>query len=246
MASNGEDDKLQVTITDVPASGSIDSVTTGETAAANTNSITPKEEAAKIVDVDENLTTGSLNIGYSSWWGSLIQTAKEKTKTAMELIKTDFDEFKTTMASDTNTLLTQITNINIADNLNPILNNLNKTFSVSEDDGQGGFSRIKRSSQDESGSGGGGNRQTGGSSSIYDRYLNELKSLQSNQNTYLSDPSDEAAFEDFKNNFDSDSYKSDISDLLIENSAMRLLYSQLVIFGVIKSYSFLSFHVIIK
>jgi hypothetical protein len=218
MASNGQDENLKVTITDVPASGSTDPTTSdaNSTAAPSTAA-----ETAKVVDVDENLTTGSLNVGYSSWWGSLIQTAKEKTKTAMELIKTDFDEFKTTMATDTNQLLTQITSINIADNLNPILTNLNKTFSVSEDDGQGGFGRR----QDES-----DKPTASGSSSIYDRYLNELKSLQSNQNTYLSDPNDEQAFVDFRDNFDSNSYKSDISDLLIENSAMRLLYSQLVIF----------------
>jgi hypothetical protein len=226
MASNSQDEKLTVTITDVPSSAETAELDSNQPTTSHTD-----ESAPKIVDVDENLKTGSINMGgYSSWWSnsfnSLIQTAKEKTKTALELIKTDFDEFTTTMTSDTNTLLTQITNINIAETVNPLLSNLNNTFSVSDDDGYGGFDSSRTQSGDMARP---SSQQSGvPSTSIYDRYLNELRLLQSNQQTYLSDPSDEAAFEDFKTHFDSDSYKSDISDLLIDNSAMRLLYSQLV------------------
>lgn len=206
MASNVnpvDDENLKVTITDVP-SGS-----TSESYNPTADPVVTKE--AKIVDVDENLNVGSLNLGYQSWWGSLVKVAKEKSKEALELIKTDLVEFKTTMASDTNTLLTQITNINLANNA--LINNLNNAFSSSEENADTTTRKPSPSSS---------------STTVYDRYLNELKSLQSNQNTYLVDPNDETQFNEFKNTFDSDSYKSVISDLLIDNSAMRLLYSQLV------------------
>lgn len=204
---------------------------------SNDKSSASHSEQPSVVDVDENLTTGSYTMGsYSSWWGnsfnSILQTAKEKSKTALELIKTDLAEFKTTMASDTNNIINQLTNINLANST--IINNLNKTFSASEDDGQGGLtSRLFSGTGGESTTAGPGSSVrnvplTTSSSSIYDRYLNELRSLQTNQATYLTDPSDEATFADFQTSFDSDSYKSVISDLLIENAQMRLLYSQLV------------------
>ena len=244
MASNIDEDKsLKFTITDVP-SGSFNEETATEYAPFTSSFTTATHsETAKVVDVDENLKTGSINLGYSSWWGSLVKTAKEKSQAALELIKNDLAEFKTTMASDTNTLLTQITNINIAENINPMLTNLNKTFSTSENDGSGGLFELSSSSSNKD------SKQAASSSSnssIYDRYLNELRLLQSSQNTYLQDPSDEALFAEFKTDFVSDSYKSDISDLLIENSQMRLLFSQLVIVCCPFYFRFLFIHLKIR
>jgi hypothetical protein len=228
-------ENLQVTITNVEPNNS-STISNSENQenpqSTSTKTTTPTIAGINIVDVDENLKTDSLTGltsggsggaaaslfgggsggGYSSWWGSLVKTAKEKSKTALELIKNDFEEFKTTMATDTNSLITQITNIDLANN--PLITNINRTLSnLTQEDQEDSSSKLASGAS---------------SSSIYDRYLNELKSLQSNQTTYLVDPQDETQFREFKTNFDSDSYKTVISDLLIENSSMRLLYSQIV------------------
>lgn len=68
-------------------------------------------------------------------------------------------------------------------------------------------------------------------SAKYDRFNDELESIQSNQETYLSNEmySDEE-YINWSKQFDIDSQKSSISNLLIENSSVRLIYSQIVIF----------------
>ncbi len=62
---------------------------------------------------------------------------------------------------------------------------------------------------------------------IHDRYKQDLSMLQSNESTYLSDPSHES-FKNWNETFDPDIFKAAISELLIDDSSMRSIYSQLV------------------
>lgn len=158
------------------------------------------------------MASGGGDEGGSSWWGSLVKTAKEKSKNALELIKTDLAEFTSTMTNDTNYLLSQATA-----QLKEI-----STQHLDEDNRREG--NLKSSSNSE---------EKLRLSTIHDRFKNELEHLQSSQSTYLNDPdqaqpASNSEFKDWKSTFTSESYKSEISELLIQNGAMRLLYSQLV------------------
>ena len=63
----------------------------------------------------------------------------------------------------------------------------------------------------------------------YDRFHDELEAIQTNQETYLNNEmySDEE-YSKWSQEFDIESQKSTISNLLIENSSVRLIYSQIV------------------
>jgi hypothetical protein len=76
-------------------------------------------------------------------------------------------------------------------------------------------------------------KQTSSLVTVQDRYLNDLNKLRQTDTTYLEDPKitdndKDNEFSEWVKIFDVDSYKSIISDLLIENNEMRLLFSQLV------------------
>jgi hypothetical protein len=164
----------------------------------------------------------------SSWWGSFIKSAKEKSINALEMIKTDLAEFKTTMTNDTTTLLnqatTQLNNQSILNSLSSfsLINSANDNEDKSENSNTNFSSNNNRKQTKRS-----NNNKT---SSIQDRYKQELEQLQSNEQTYLTDPANNQALftGEWSDNFNPDAYKSQISDILIENSSMRLLYSQLV------------------
>lgn len=161
-----------------------------------------------------------------SWWGNLIKSAKEKSLSAMEVIKTDLAEFTSTMTNDTTNILNQASaqlntssgeqsTTSLLQNITrTISNNLNFNMNLSQNENE----RPQTSSRHET-----------GTSSIHDRFKQELRLLQTNENTFLCDPvANEANFAEWQNKFNPDEYKSIISDLLIQNSNMRLLYSQLV------------------
>ncbi len=66
------------------------------------------------------------------------------------------------------------------------------------------------------------------SGNVHDRFWADLRQLQADEATFLADPAQAAEFELWLRSFNPDDVKSAISDLLIDNSSMRLLYSQLV------------------
>lgn len=151
----------------------------------------------------------------NTWWGSLLKIAKEKSKTAMELIKTDLAEFTSTMTTDTSYLLSQaqaqlkeISSANL---------NFDNESDISEP--------IVTSKQDSSTN----EIEKMGLSTKQDRFQKELENLQSSQSTYLNEPDQtNSEFIEWKSKFSTEAQKSIISELLIQNSSMRLLYSQLV------------------
>lgn len=72
------------------------------------------KEAAGAVTATTNTASSTENASIntamsSSWWNSLMKTAKEKSATAFEIMRTDLAEFKSTMSADTNRLVTSLT-----------------------------------------------------------------------------------------------------------------------------------------
>lgn len=128
-------------------------------------------------------------------------------------MKTDLAEFTSTMTHDTQSLINQAS---------AQLKETNIVSSTSID--------FTRKFSTETTDNKNNTATSSGSSSIHDRYLQELKLLQSNESTFLNDVTDIEEFNSWASNFNTDNYKAQISDLLIENSAMRLIYSQLVFF----------------
>lgn len=146
----------------------------------------------------------------SSWWGwdKIIKTAKEKTLSTLEIVKHDFTEFKTVMTEDTANLINQAT-AQFVESTNTA-SYLLDTFD----------NKIKLET----------NNRHLATSTVQERYENELKAIQLSEATYLfdSENNDAEEYATWKKNFDCDANKAVISDLLIENSSMRLIYSKLV------------------
>lgn len=144
----------------------------------------------------------------SSWWGwdNLVKVAKEKTMETLEIVKSDFSEFTNTMSEDTtnfiNTATAQL--VEKSNKATYLLDTFDNKVKIET------TNRLKTSS------------------TVQERYENELKAIQLTEDTYLKDPEQTEEFITWKENFNSDSNKQIISDLLIENSSMRLIYSKLV------------------
>lgn len=144
----------------------------------------------------------------SSWWGwnNLVKAAKEKTMETLEIVKSDFSEFTTTMTEDTTHLLNSATAqfVEKSNTASFLLDTFDNKVKIETNN------RLKTSS------------------TVQERYENELKAIQLNEHNYLDDPEQTEEYSKWKENFNSDSNKKIISDLLIENSSMRLIYSKLV------------------
>lgn len=125
-----------------------------------------------------------------------------------ELIKSDLNEFTTTMKNDINEVSMQFQD-------NSLIKSLNLSKHVNE------YNIVASKS----------NTSNNHANAIYDRFKDELRSLQNSQDTYLNDLNNDylEAYLKWKQNFDPDTHKGTISGLLIENATMRSLYSQLVI-----------------
>lgn len=144
----------------------------------------------------------------SSWWdwNNIVKAAKEKTLSTLEIVKSDFSEFTTVMSNDTTNLINSATAqfVEKSNTASYLLDTFDNKVKIETNN------RLKTSS------------------TVQERYENELKSIQLNENTYLLDPEQSDEYEKWKENFNSETNKSIISDLLIENSSMRLIYSKLV------------------
>jgi hypothetical protein len=141
---------------------------------------------------------------------------------AFELIKNDMVEFGATMSNDISQVSTQIqdnsfieTVKTLAPQLSSKQNNSSST-TITNHPSNKLENKLKNSSQNKT----------------YDRFQTELLTLQNNQETYLNDPTNNLNdYIEWKDSFVNieDSNKGIISNLLIENSVMRSLYSHLVI-----------------
>jgi hypothetical protein len=186
----------------------------------------------------------SLSSATSSWWNSVVKTAsslKEKSATTLEIIRTDFADFKQTMSTDTSKFVHTLTDV--ADSAVPsasatgssLLNSLTNALGLNSlnllgDDGTEVLAKDgtwKKADDDDAESKNRRIKMT--AANIHERFKMDLKQMQGCEATFLADPNGAGAeFEQWTKAFNSDDFKSKISDLLIENSEMRLLYSQLV------------------
>ncbi len=122
------------------------------------------------------------------------------------MIKNDLTEFTQTMTNDANSLFSQASTQFIE-----------KSSSVS---------LLKQSDSDKTNQ---ANKPTQKTSNVQARYNEELESIQKNEELYLNNEIESnEEFIQWLTTFNPDNSKSVISDLLIENSSMRLLYSQMV------------------
>ena len=139
-------------------------------------------------------------------------------------MKTDLAEFTSTMTTDLNQASASLIDPKTTQSF------LSSTLSyiTGENDNLSGKASTKASSSTDA-------NDTSSSTiniklSLQDRYKEELSALQTNETTYLTDPKPEVAdeFSEWFGMFDPDNYKPEISNLLIEQADMRLIYSQLV------------------
>lgn len=236
MEESPGQNQTEATTTTTPAPTTTPATTT-------TTTTKPENNEPKITSQPSESSASS-----SSWWNSLVKTAKEKSANAIELMRTDLAEFKSTMSADTTRLVSTLTNVDVdaaATNTTGTLLNSLSTLSTAL-----GLNTLISGmagvvgDEDESG-------QTGGSSSslaagaserklpgrvvvsppgnVHERFQAELKQMQADEATYLNLNSfGTSEFDEWSKSFNPDEVKSTISDLLIDNSAMRLIYSQLV------------------
>lgn len=188
-----------------------------------------------ISSTSNNEASGSS--GGGSWWNSFIKSAKEKSINAIEFMKNDLAEFKTTMTTDTSKLVSQASEqLKETTGASSLLDTLSKSINLNLNLN---FLNDDTAEKIVVGGGGGGGKKssltsdhTNTAMNIHERFKQELRQLQSNENTFLTNPTSTTSdndYDDWEACFNSDNYKSAISDLLIENSSLRLLYSQLVI-----------------
>lgn len=155
------------------------------------------------------MASGDDGEGKSSWWGwdNIVKAAKEKTISTLETVKSDFNEFKTIMTNDTTNLINSAT-AQLVEKSNTA------SFLLDSFDNK---MKIETSNR------------LNITSTASNRYENELKAIQLDETIYLNDPEITQDFTKWKESFNIDDFKTTVSDLLIENSSMRLIYSKLVI-----------------
>ncbi len=131
-----------------------------------------------------------------------------QTLETLEIVKHDFTEFKTVMTEDTTNLINQAT-AQFVESTNTA-SYLLDTFD----------NKVKLET----------NNRHLASSTVQERYENELKAIQLSEATYLfaGENNDASEYAAWQQGFDSDANKAVISQLLIDNSSMRLIYSRLV------------------
>lgn len=134
-------------------------------------------------------------------------------------MKSDLTEFKTTMTSDATLFLNQTSANLVQKTTSGTLFGIGDTKVSNKEQTNPKNKNGKTSSESIT------------SFSLQSRYHEELRSIQSSENTYLPDPKIESSneFLEWQANFNADLFKANISDLLIENSSLRVLYSKMVI-----------------
>ncbi|RNA13928.1 BSD domain-containing 1 [Brachionus plicatilis] len=158
----------------------------------------------------------------SNWWENLVKSAKDKSINAIEVIKGDLAEFKSTMSNDASNLFLSSNKSNndmsesnsesflksIAKSFNEIKNNLNLSDESCTSSKTLEENKIPNNSMNE-------------------RLRKEIENLKCDEGTYKIEPMD-PGYSKWMQVFDPDEFKEEISKLLIENSTMRLIYSQMV------------------
>ena len=125
---------------------------------------------------------------------------------ALEIMKSDLAEFKTTMTSDTTVFLSQ-TSANLIEKTTS-----GTLFGVSESNESKAKVSTKQQTKPKIKLGVKTSSESVTSFSLQSRYHEELKSIQSSENTYLPDPKIESSneFIEWQTSFNPDLYKANI------------------------------------
>ncbi|XP_059140222.1 BSD domain-containing protein 1-like isoform X3 [Physella acuta] len=159
---------------------------------------------------------------WESWLGGWVQTAKEKSTSALEFVKKDLAEFTCTMQKDTELVVektkeslnkektAQATN-KVKAGLTSFLDNLSKVLVIPPDDD---YIQMKIAPD---------------GSGLYDRGKARLNAIQLDASTYIDPP--EGPPEQYimwLESFNVDEHKGEISELLVSKVEVRALYTRLV------------------
>jgi hypothetical protein len=132
----------------------------------------------------------------SDWWSSMLQVAKEKSRSALEMIRTDLAEYKSTMATDTTQILEKAS-VQLKETTHQALSRIDslQLGSLIQSDGSGaasgspsGLARRQQQQTQSSTATNSGSLVGGSTSSIEARYKQELLTMRNAEATYQSDP----------------------------------------------------------
>ncbi|CAF3226433.1 unnamed protein product [Rotaria sp. Silwood2] len=145
----------------------------------------------------------------ASWFTSTIQSVRDKSIDALDFVRRDLAEFTTTVKSDTESYLNKI---------------------KSQDVGDLGINRFVSKLSGDAGKMGNDNGKHIQATPSFDRIHNELARLQNDESTYLADPTPNEAYDIWRQttNFNVDTRKGDIAQLLIDAPHVRSFYARLV------------------
>ncbi|XP_069126162.1 BSD domain-containing protein 1-like [Argopecten irradians] len=155
-----------------------------------------------------------------SWWGSWLQTAKEKSVSAIEMVKKDLADYTCTMQQDT-TQVMAITSEKMKEmqakegapryGFASFLEDLTKSLVVEAEDKYDKPIPVPTTDP------------------MFDRAKARLHAVQVDPGTYCNKPAgDPEAFQEWVKNFSMDEVKGDVSELLVSKVEVRALYTKLV------------------
>ncbi|CAG5119843.1 unnamed protein product, partial [Candidula unifasciata] len=162
------------------------------------------------------------NNSWESWLGGWVQTAKEKSSTALEIVKKDLAEFTCTIHRDTERAVEitkeSLNNENTASATNRVkagltsfLDNISRALVIPPDDD---YIPVTVAAD---------------GSGLYDRGKARLHAIQLDASTYMDPPDGPPEqFQMWLQSFNIDQHKGEISELLVSKVEVRALYTRLV------------------
>ncbi|XP_056017999.1 BSD domain-containing protein 1-like isoform X2 [Ostrea edulis] len=161
------------------------------------------------------------------WWGyGWLQTAKEKSKAALEMVQKDLAEYTCTMSADTSKAVAET-----SDKLKETLKAENtsaakdrfKTGVTSFLEGLSKALVIEAEDKNEP------VKTHVNSEAVYDRAKARLHAIQVDLGTYCSEPTgSQEKYQEWQKSFDLEAKKGEVSELLVSKVELRAFYTKLV------------------
>ncbi|XP_067929931.1 BSD domain-containing protein 1-like isoform X2 [Watersipora subatra] len=164
-----------------------------------------------------------------NWWGSWIQAAKEKSSQTLELIKHDLNEFGVVCTQDASAAVS-----NTSDTLQQSLQGDGESSNAAYvkkglTNFLGSISRVLTIPPDDESEDDVLRVTSNGGFEVFDKAKARLFEIQSSPQTYCTEPDGPMeAFKEWRQTFDLDSRKGEISDLLVSVDVVRSIYTKLV------------------
>ncbi|XP_064604749.1 BSD domain-containing protein 1-like [Liolophura sinensis] len=162
-----------------------------------------------------------------NWWDGWLQVAKDKSTAALELVKKDLSEFTCTVRTDTSNAVAATSDTlqqtiqtekrepamsMVKSGISSFLDGITRVLTIPPDDDPGDKLTIQPNGE-----------------ATYDRSRARLTAIQLDPGTYCSQPSGPVEqYEMWRENFDLECKKGDISEMLVSRVEVRALYTKLV------------------